>query len=100
MEKEFIRGLMVMFIEENTLMTNVTDMESISLQTKPLMKDNGAKTYKMVKVHVFLKTKADMLALGGTIIDTARARSLLQQALFKLEIGLKVTIHSTCFSSV
>ena len=64
MEKEFIRGLMVMFIEENTLMTNVTDMESISGQTKARMKDNGAKTNKMDKVQVFIQTTADMLALG------------------------------------
>ena len=64
MEKESQRCLVVLFIEENSLMTQNTDMESKSVQTKSLMKDNGAKTYQMVKVHVFLKTNADMLALG------------------------------------
>ena len=54
MEKEFIRGLMVMFIEDNSLMTQYTDMESISGQTKARMKGNGAKTNAMVKAQGFI----------------------------------------------
>ena len=58
------------------------------------MKDNGAKTIKMDKVQGFIQTKADMLALGLTVKNTARAHSLLQQALFKLDIGLKMILSS------
>ena len=48
-------------------------MESISGQTKARMKDNGAKTNAMVKAQGFIQTTADMLALGLTVKNTARA---------------------------
>ena len=67
-------------------------MERISGQTKALMKDNGAKTNAMVKAQGFIQTKADMLALGLTVKNTARAHSLQQRALLKLESGSKIDL--------
>ena len=92
MEKESIRGVMVMSIKENILMAREMEKESISGKTKVRMMDNGAKTANMVKDYKFIQTTPDMLELGRTMNDTGRAYSLQLKALLKEEFGSKIDL--------
>ena len=92
MVKEFILGLMVRSIKENSLTTRNTDKEIISIQMEAHSRDNGFKVKERVEEQEFMQMAAIIKATGRTTCKTVKVNIFQKKELFKKEIGRKINL--------